>query len=152
MGWVLLGIGAVLLLAGWSDWKRGRGGKVKQRGCMSLLTGVALFAVGIILLGPREEDAKQSPKTDTDSSAGESAKLPSSDENPADRIEPSLTEQRTWTAKDGRTLQAALLRLDLVEGQYLGLFEKPEGETFEYKIGNLSADDVEFVKGLLKED
>lgn len=65
--------------------------------------------------------------------------------------EPSghLTEQRTWTSKNGRTLKATLLRLELVEGRYVGIFEKPGGETFEYKIGNLSEADVEFVKGLV---
>ena len=61
----------------------------------------------------------------------------------------SLTQPRTWTSKNGRTLQASLLRLNLVEGQYVGVFEKPGGEIFEYKIGNLSKADVDLVKGIV---
>ena len=69
------------------------------------------------------------------------------DENPASP-EP-LTGQRTWTSKNGRALEAKLLSLSLVEGQFVGVFERPDGETFNYKIGNLSKPDVDLVKGIV---
>jgi len=61
----------------------------------------------------------------------------------------SLTKQRTWTARNGKTLEAKLLSLSLVEGQYVGVFERPDGGTFNYKIGNLSKTDVDLVKGIV---
>ena len=67
------------------------------------------------------------------------------DAKTAERAE-SLTEQRKWTAKSGKTLEATLLRLYLAEGKYIGVFAKPGGETFEYKIGNLSKADVDLVR------
>ena len=61
------------------------------------------------------------------------------------------TAQRTWIDAKGRELQAALIRLFKMDGIYHGDFERPDGSVFTYKIGNLSEDDVELVKGLLKE-
>ena len=62
----------------------------------------------------------------------------------------ALTFRRTWTAKDGRTMSASLLSVYLIEGKYVGVFKKSDEATFEYKIGNLSEEDIELVKELLK--
>ena len=68
-------------------------------------------------------------------------------ENPASPK--PLTGQRTWTSKNGKALQAKLLSLSLVKGKFVGVFERPDGETFNYKIGNLSKRDVDLVKGIV---
>lgn len=89
---------------------------------------------------PRVEEAD--PPAPVPAKEEESAAKPPESSN-------SLTELRTWTAKSGKTLKASLLELEMIEGRYVGVFEKPGGETFEYKIGNLSDADVELVKGIV---
>lgn len=63
----------------------------------------------------------------------------------------ALIEQRTWTDGKGRTLQAKLLSVNKdAEGLFVGQFQKPTGEEFEYRIGLLCTPDIEMVKRAMK--
>jgi hypothetical protein len=52
-----------------------------------------------------------------------------------------LIPTRTWTNKDGNTLEAALVSLSGTTGT----FRKPTGQTFAYETTNLSTDDQELI-------
>ncbi len=54
---------------------------------------------------------------------------------------PDLVPLRSWTNSDGKTLEAALVR---VEGG-TGYFKMSNGRTFEYEIGKFSARDQDVV-------
>lgn len=72
---------------------------------------------------------------------------------PASSSVPSpLTQQRVWTDSKGRNLEAMLLTLRKDnDGLYVGQFQRPNGEKFEYRIGLLGASDVELVRGLVRQ-
>lgn len=55
---------------------------------------------------------------------------------------------RTWTNKEGRELEAELIRLFKMDGVFHGEFLRPSGDVFTYKIGNFSQADIQFVKDL----
>jgi len=131
---------------------------------MLLLLGLGILAAVIGLYEVSKDQAEKGDPVPEHSEAAKNDKAQAEPKGPTDDGEKgntppdpeaadspgtsdTLTDMRTWTAKDGRTLEAKLLRLYLVEGRYVGVFEKPGGETFEYKIGNLSEADVELVKG-----
>lgn len=104
---------------------------------------------------PKEERRAEVPEKvvaeaqSDDSPAVPAEQAETSEEARSSRDPAALTGLRTWTARDGRTLEASLLRISLVDGFYVGVFEKAGGETFEYKIGNLSRSDVELVKEIV---
>ena len=54
-----------------------------------------------------------------------------------------LVPMRSWTNKDGNSLEATLVSL---EGT-TGTFRKSNGQTFSYDIGNLSAEDQAIIPG-----
>lgn len=55
---------------------------------------------------------------------------------------------RTWTNREGRELEAELIRLFKMDGVFHGEFVRPSGDVFTYKIGNFSQADIQFVKDL----
>ena len=62
----------------------------------------------------------------------------------------TLTQMRTWTHRDGRSLTAELLSLSKnTDGYFEGDFRRPDGTTFRFQIGNLSTEDVNYVKTLI---
>lgn len=142
---------------------------VTYAGGMSCSVLIVLLLVGLGIIGVssglfktgNESDPAEEKKVEglaeKATSEGENGATPKPPEGRAEKREDgktvehseSLTKQRTWTAKSGKTLEATLLRLYLAEGKYIGVFEKPGGETFEYKIGNLSKADVDLVRGIV---
>ena len=119
-------------------------------GCSNAVVGVAVTIA--VLLGLIVMCSKESTTQDTD----DIKPPPSQQKKPLIQPLPLAvkesriyTEQRSWRDRKGRELEAALLRLFKMDGAYHGDFEKPDGEVFTYKIGNLSDEDIEFVKSLL---
>jgi len=52
-----------------------------------------------------------------------------------------------WTDNKGRKLQAALI--SVTDGK--GLFKGADGETFEFEINQLSADDIDLIEFALEQ-
>ena len=64
--------------------------------------------------------------------------------------EAPLIGNREWTDKRGRKLEAELVSASLdPQGLFEGLFRRPSGEEFTYRIGLLLESDVELVKNAL---
>ena len=65
-----------------------------------------------------------------------------------DPINEVKSPMRTWTNREGRELEAKLIRLFKMDGVFHGEFVRPSGDVFTYKIGNFSQADIQFVKDL----
>lgn len=61
-------------------------------------------------------------------------------------VSPFPTAPRTWTAKDGRTMQAAAIDYDPGTGKVE--FQRADGKFFDYDVNNLSPADQEILDDL----
>ena len=103
---------------------------------------------------PKEKEPESASSSPSKPELGRPKAAPSKssiEKTPLSQKPQVRTNQRTWTDSKGRELEAALIRLFKTDGVFHGDFERPDGSVFTYKIGNLSEDDINLVKGLLKE-
>jgi hypothetical protein len=125
-----------------------------------IVTGVLIAATDDAIESgsdaPKESKKKPSqwvPGPAADNAAPEpEPQLPEPPDEPEFHPKDALTFLRIWTNKEGKKMQAYLTELYLVDGRYFGTFRKKDGETFRFKIGDLSQKDIDLVKEIESED
>lgn len=75
-------------------------------------------------------------------------------EEPAQEIlEPSLIPQRTWTDRQGRSIVAELMEVEMnADQKYVGTFRMENGESIQVVIAQLKAGDIALIKHIMERE
>ena len=123
---VFLGLGVLMLLGGFANLKRGRGGKTSRAGFGGVFIGFIFVGIGLAL-APRTErkpEPAESPPASVPSPAPEAPKVASS----------------KWTNIEGRTIEAEFLAVTDEGGEITVIFKDSDGKTYKFPLAGLSAE------------